>query len=494
MTVTFKKTGLETTTVIIGLPEHLNQLSNIEVEGQDITAQLDQLKQHRVIQSKLGAVHAAGVTVNDTFYRVITVGLENLNAFTRKKAFKAYGSLFRYLKDEQVTDAQVYVDTLLSKNLDSEALAEIFGIQSTRTTYAFDSYKSDKPAPYQLTLALGEVADSVFEAVEKGAAQGEAINVARDFSNTPPNILTPAYFAEGIEKHFEGTSVDVDVKDRDAIQSEGYGLLFAVGKASVNGPRLITMTYNGTTDESVQPIALVGKGITYDSGGYSLKMGQHMAEMKYDMCGAANVVAMISAAEKLKLPVKLVGVIAAAENMLARDAVKPDDVVTGLSGETVEILNTDAEGRLVLADAVHHANLFNPQVVFDFATLTGAAIAALGEDKAAIFKNNDAAPMAEILKQAETMNEYAFELPITDLEREALHQSEVADLTNHVYGRQGSTLFAAAFVTHFSGDTPHIHFDIAGPATTNKVSYNGPKGATGSMVLTVVNWLKSLNK
>ena len=200
------------------------------------------------------------------------------------------------------------------------------------------------------------------------------------------------------------------------------------------------MTYNGGDSEDA-PIALVGKGITYDSGGYSIKSKIGMQTMKFDMCGAANVVGMIDAISRLQLPINIVGVIASAENMISSNAMKPDDVLTALNGETVEMLNSDAEGRLVLGDAVFYANQFQPKIILDFATLTGAAVAALGEDKAALFNSNADKEIEEIRVSAKEMDEYAFELPMTQTEQRLIRQSDVADLVNHTNGH-GKALFA----------------------------------------------------
>lgn len=293
-----------------------------------------------------------------------------------------------------------------------------------------------------------------------------------------------------VDERFKTTNVTVDTKDGTMIQQEGFGLLHAVGKGSSHAPRLITLEYKGNPNQQDQTIALVGKGITYDSGGYSIKSKNGMPTMKFDMCGAANVVGMIDAIQALQLKVNVVGVIAAAENMIAPHAMKPDDVFTALSGETVEVPNTDAEGRLVLADASYYANQYQPALIMDFATLTGAAIVALGVDKTAVFnKGVSTHILDDILTQTRIWGEPTFELPITATERKQIKKSDVADLTNHV-NADGKALFAAAFITHFSGETPHLHFDIAGPATTSKASYKGPKGATGVMISTIVHYLK----
>ncbi|PCT85510.1 aminopeptidase, partial [Listeria monocytogenes] len=229
------------------------------------------------------------------------------------------------------------------------------GQQSNRAIYQFDNYKTDKSAPFELTLDIHTDEDDILKFIEEGQIIGSSINLARDYSNIPPNILTPEYYANSIYDHFKETEVDVDIKDHETLQNEGFGLIHAVGKGSKNGPRVITLTYNGGKKDEA-PIALVGKGITYDSGGYSIKGKVGMQTMKFDMCGSANVVGMIEVARKLRLKVNIVGVIAAAENMINEAAMKPDDVYTALSGESVEVLNTDAEGRLVLGDAVFYAN------------------------------------------------------------------------------------------------------------------------------------------
>lgn len=344
--------------------------------------------------------------------------------------------------------------------------------------------------PYQLDLDIHTESSAVHTFVKQGLIIGSSINLARDYSNIPPNILTAGYYAECIQNHFKDTDVAVDIKDSDTVQREGFGLIHAVGKGSKHGPRVITLTYNGGNADA-EPIALVGKGITYDSGGYSIKPKIGMQTMKYDMCGSANVIAMIEAARQLKLKVNIVGVIAAAENMVNEIAMKPDDVYTALSGESVEVLNTDAEGRLVLGDAVFYANQFQPQVILDFATLTGAAVAALGEDKAAVFKHNAEHQLEAIIAKAQLVDEYVFELPMTSTEQSLIRKSEVADLVNHTNGH-GKALFAATFINHFAGETPHLHFDIAGPATTESNTYKGPKGPTGYLIPTIVQWLRTL--
>ncbi|MBE5661824.1 leucyl aminopeptidase family protein [Staphylococcus sp. SS21] len=483
-----KEADKEINTLIVGIPEHLNQLDKIIFNDTDITETLESLKHQHIIGSTVGKIYTTAFAVQNETYRLIAVGLGNLKNQSYRDLLKIWGQLFQYIEQEHVKDTYLLMDTFITKYGQLTDVLVSCGVQSERATYQFDHYKSNKKTPFNPNQYLISNKLNDIDTINDGAIIGQAINLARDFSNTPPNILTPQTFAEDIVKHFKNTTVKVDVKDDHTLVSEGFGLIHAVGKGSKHKPRLVTITYNGKNEDDA-PIALVGKGITYDSGGYSIKTKNGMATMKFDMCGAANVVGIIEAASRLRLPVNIIGVLACAENMINEASMKPDDVFTALSGETVEVLNTDAEGRLVLGDAVYYANQYQPSVIMDFATLTGAAIVALGEDKAAAFQSNSKTILDDILQISSTLDEMVFELPITETEHTKIKQSDVADLVNHTNG-QGKALFAASFVTHFSGQTPHIHFDIAGPATTNKASYNGPKGPTGFMIPTIVDWLR----
>lgn len=474
--------------LIVGLPDHLNQLPTLKFQGENLTEALDTYKQKHIISSETGKISSTRFNESGLDIHLITVGLGNLKELTRINAMKIFGSLLQTLKKDHITDADVLFQSFASKAIEKKEMAELFSLQAKKALYHFNNYKTDKRIPYHLNLKIhGAEADEI-TALKDGEVIGEGIKLARDFSNIPPNILTPKHYADLICAHFEETAVEVEVKDAETLQAEGFGLLHAVGKGSDFGPRLITLTYKGTDDDSA-PIALVGKGITYDSGGYSIKSKTGMQEMKFDMCGSANVLGMIEAVHRLALPINIVGVIASAENMINGEAMKPDDVFTALNGETVEVLNTDAEGRLVLGDAVFHAAQYQPSLILDFATLTGAAVAALGEDKAAVFKNNSQAPLEAITEIAGENGEWTFELPVTDTEKQLIKKSEVADLVNHTNG-MGKALFAAAFVMHFSGNIPQLHFDIAGPATTHQNNYNGPKGPTGYLIQTIVDWLR----
>ena len=479
-------------TLIIGVPEHMNQLKDIVYHEQSLIDDLNVLKKNHIIQGAIGKLATSIIYIQQQPKRLITVGLGNIKELTYADYLIIWGNVFQFLKQEHITEAELLLTSFLSPHIEEDVVTKTLGLQSEQAIYQFDNYKSDKRAPYQPDLYVNVDRDleKIETNIQEGRTIGEAINLAREFSQIPPNLLTPQYFAELVLQRFKDSSVKVDIKDGQSIQSEGFGLIHAVGKGSMHEPRVITMRYEGGRNNE-KPIVLVGKGITYDSGGYSIKSKTGMQTMKFDMCGAANVVAMIEVARQLALPINIIGIIASAENMINDKAMKPDDVYTALSGETVEVLNTDAEGRLVLGDAVAYATQFQPQVILDFATLTGAAIVALGEDKAAAFESNAREQLNTILTISKTVDEQVFELPITNTERQLIKNSDVADLVNHTNG-QGKALFAASFISHFSGSVPHLHFDIAGPATTNKMSHKGPKGPTGYMIPTIVEWLKSL--
>ncbi|AXZ23983.1 leucyl aminopeptidase family protein [Staphylococcus warneri] len=479
-------------TLIIGVPEHMNQLKDIVYHEQSLIDDLNVLKKNHIIQGAIGKLATSIIYIQQQPKRLVTVGLGNVKELTYADYLIIWGKVFQFLKQEHITEADLLLTSFLSPHIEEDVVTKTLGLQSEQAIYQFDNYKSDKRAPYQPDLYVNVDRDleKIETNIQEGRTIGEAINLAREFSQIPPNLLTPQYFAELVLQRFKDSSVKVDIKDGQSIQSEGFGLIHAVGKGSMHEPRVITMRYEGGRNNE-KPIVLVGKGITYDSGGYSIKSKTGMQTMKFDMCGAANVVAMIEVARQLALPINIIGIIASAENMINDKAMKPDDVYTALSGETVEVLNTDAEGRLVLGDAVAYATQFQPQVILDFATLTGAAIVALGEDKAAAFESNAREQLNTILTISKTVDEQVFELPITNTERQLIKNSDVADLVNHTNG-QGKALFAASFISHFSGSVPHLHFDIAGPATTNKMSHKGPKGPTGYMIPTIVEWLKSL--
>ncbi len=364
--------------------------------------------------------------------------------------------------------------------------------------YRFDRYRTkpeDEGGPLRSLSLHGERAAEI-ASLRKGAARGSALaecqNLSRELSNLPANDLTPAELARRAQQVAREVGLRARVFDVPALRRLEMGAILAVGGGSVHPPRLITLEYSprrARGKRAAAPICIVGKGITFDSGGISIKPAQGMDEMKHDMSGAAAVIGALRACALLELPRRVVGVIGAAENMPSGTAYRPGDIVTSMSGKTIEVLNTDAEGRVVLADALHYARTeFEPAAILDLATLTGACIVALGKLASGLFSNH-AALSEHVRKAGEVTGERAWPMPLWEGHRK-LVKSSVADLKN-TGGREAGSSTAAAFLQAFVGETPWVHLDIAGTGWTSAASAYQPKGATGVGVRLLLEVLRS---
>lgn len=355
--------------------------------------------------------------------------------------------------------------------------------------YRFDRYRPN-PGPAKITVVVAAtVSRELRGAMTRANAIADGVELARDLVNTPPNDLGPADFAAIARERADGAGVSVKIWDDKALRRGGFGGLTAVGQGSVRGPRLVRLSYQPSTTNG--HVALVGKGITFDSGGLSLKPAKSMEWMKADMGGAAAVLATVLVAARLKLPVTVTGWLALAENMPSGTAQRPGDVITIRGGTTVEVLNTDAEGRLVLADALVEAGRQNPDVIIDIATLTGAQLVALGSRVAGAMGNSDAQREA-VVAAAEAAGESMWPMPLPAELRPSL-DSGIADLAN-IGDRNGGMLTAALFLSEFvPADTPWTHLDIAGPGFNEGDTHDyTPKGGTGYGVRTLVQFLQDL--
>ncbi len=348
--------------------------------------------------------------------------------------------------------------------------------------YRFLEYKSDlKPEDRrevdELTLvAPVDAAEEAARGVARGGAVARGVNLARDLANLPPNDLTPARLAERARELAAAFDLPITVLGPAEMREQGFGGILAVGQGSVNEPRFIAIDY-GVQYAGAPTICLVGKGMTFDSGGISIKPAENMDAMKMDMSGAAAVLGALHAIAEMQLPLHVVALIGAAENMPGGSAYRPGDILKTLSGKTIEVLNTDAEGRIVLADALAYAQRYNPSAIIDLATLTGAIGVALGPHAIGLFANDDALAQ-RLLRAGEAAGERAWQLPLWQPYREMV-KSEIADVRNTA-GRQGGAITAAAFLNAFVGDYPWVHLDIAGTAWTDaKPKAYQPKGATG---------------
>jgi leucyl aminopeptidase len=359
--------------------------------------------------------------------------------------------------------------------------------------YRFQHYQTGQSAGDAQELEQLTIVSSLRDdTIEQGATLGEVIArgvaLARDLANTPPNDLPPAQLAAAAESVGQRTGLAVTVLGPEELAAQGFGGILGVGQGSAQTPRFIIMEH-GEKQPGTPTICLIGKGITFDSGGISIKPAEGMDQMKMDMGGAAAVIGAMQVVSELKLPLHVVGLVSAAENMLSGSSYRPGDILKTLSGKTVEVLNTDAEGRIVLADALFYAQRYQPDGMIDLATLTGAIVVALGSHATGIMSNNDALA-GRIVQAGEATGERAWRMPLWDSYMDMV-KSDIADIKNTA-GRAGGSITAAAFLANFVGDYPWVHMDIAGTAWTDaKPRAYTPKGATGVGVRLLVQALRA---
>lgn len=368
-----------------------------------------------------------------------------------------------------------------------------------QSVYRFDGFKTEKLLPpatlRSIAFALSDLSPSTQKsaktAIEQGLALSQAIIHTKNLGNMPPNLCTPSYLAQYAKKLAEKhTNIKVTVLEEKEMKTLKMGLLLSVTKGSKEPAKFIIAEYTGEKAKS-KPIVLVGKGITFDTGGNSLKSSAGMVGMKYDMCGAATVLGVIEFASKMKLPVHIVGLIPTCENMPGGDATRPDDIVKSMSGLTVEILNTDAEGRLILADALTYAQRYNPKVVIDIATLTGACIAALGYHASGLLSNHSALAH-DLLAAGIQTGDRAWELPLWP-EYEKILSSKFADIANANMGSTSNagTITAACFLAKFTQKYHWAHLDVAGTACYFSGEQQGATGRPVSLLAQyILNQLK----
>ncbi|MXS85020.1 leucyl aminopeptidase [Nitrosomonas sp. HPC101] len=398
--------------------------------------------------------------------RVLLVGLGKEEEYAEKEFLGAIRAVFKALQQTGVKNAGLCVADLIVEGrgiawalLQSILLAE-------ESVYRFDRLKSKREerqlSLQKITFLIGDesaTADAK-KALQQGVAIARGINVTKDLGNLAPNICTPTYLAEQAGEMARTYSLKLSVLEEKDMEKLGMGALLAVARGSHQPAKLIVMEYRGRKSTK-KPVVLVGKGVTFDTGGISLKPAAEMDEMKYDMGGAASVFGTLTAVAEMKLPVNVTGIIPATENMPGGNATKPGDVVTSLSGQTIEILNTDAEGRLILCDALAYAERYKPEVVIDIATLTGACVVALGHVVSGLM-GTDEQLVQELRQAGEKASDRAWQLPLGK-EYQELLKSNFADMAN-IGGRWGGAITAACFLSRFTGKYRWAHLDIAGTA------------------------------
>ena len=477
-----------TACVVVGVFDNRKLTLSAELIDRAANGYLSEIIRRGDMEGKLGSsllLHNVPGTLSD---RVLLVGLGKEREFREAEFRRALRTAVKLLNETGSYEAVIYVTEESVKKRDIGWRIEHAVVMAMDAVYRFDQMKSNPPelrrplrkltlsVPQRSNLATGEAA------VNRGMAIASGIKLAKDLGNLPGNICTPTYMGEqALALATDLPAIKATVLDRAEIEKLGMGSFLSVTNGSAQPPRFIVLEYYGATRKQ-KPVVLVGKGITFDTGGISLKPGEAMDEMKYDMCGAGSVLGVFRSLGELKPAVNVVGLIATCENMPGSRATKPGDVVKSMSGQTIEILNTDAEGRLVLCDALTYAERFEPAAVVDIATLTGACLIALGNVVAGLFSNNDGLAR-ELLAAGENSYDRAWHMPLLDDYQEQL-ASNFADFAN-IGGRPGGAITAACFLSKFAKKFNWAHLDIAG------VAWKGgkEKGATGRPVALLVHYL-----
>ena len=416
--------------------------------------------------------------------RVMLVGLGKQDEYSEKQYRQAVRAAVKALP-KGVAHASLFLAEIAIKKSDTHAKVAQLVEVVLDATYQVNAIKLKKADPITLTKVTINVdkADSAAAeaAIKQGAAIAAGVTVAKDLGNLPPNICTPSYLGEQAKLMAKQYGFKVEVLERAEIEKLGMGSFLGVAQGSVEPPRLIVLQHL-KGKKSQKPVVLVGKGITFDTGGISLKPGGDMDEMKYDMCGAASVMGTFKAIGEMDLAINVVGVIPACENMPDAGAIKPGDILTSMAGLTIEVLNTDAEGRLILCDALTYAERFEPSAVVDIATLTGACVIALGHHPSGLFSNKDALAK-ELLEAGEAAHDRAWHMPLWE-EFQSQLDSNFADIAN-IGGRAGGSITAACFLSRFAKKYDWAHLDIAGTAWKS----GKEKGGTGRPVPLLTTFL-----
>ena len=418
--------------------------------------------------------------------RVLLVGLGESSEFAESPYRAAVAAAIRALEGTGATEAACYLTDLPVPGRDIAWKAEQAALLAAEGTYRFDRTKSKPGTKSHLKKfalhAEGKAdVDAATAAIARAGAIAAGVAMARDLGNLPANLCTPTILANEAQAMAKAHGLKCEVLGEKDIAKLGMGSFLAVAQGSREPPRFIILEHAGGP-KGAAPVVLVGKGVTFDTGGISLKPAAEMDEMKFDMCGAASVIATMKAVALMKLPLNVVALVPATENMPGGKAVKPGDVVTTMSGQTVEILNTDAEGRLILCDALTYAERYKPAAVVDVATLTGAMVISLGHVATGLFANDDALAW-ELVASGNAAWDRAWHLPMWDDYQEAL-KSNFADMPN-VGPRPGGAITAACFLSRFAKAYKWAHLDIAGSAWKSGVE----KGATGRPVALLAHFL-----
>ncbi|MFC2044248.1 leucyl aminopeptidase [Chloroflexota bacterium] len=426
--------------------------------------------------------------------KVVVCGLGEKSKLTIDKIRGAVAETCRLIRQRNTVNIAIIPMGASIAGITTESSSQAITEGALLGLYTFRKHITKEPEYTEIKhLTIVDTDKSKLPALEQGSCKGrimaEATNLARDMVNEPANNMTPSHMAEIAVRLASAYGLGLTILERDKIQELGMGALLAVAQGSQQPPKFIVLRYEA--NESTESVALIGKGITFDSGGISIKPSEGMGEMKGDMAGGATVMAAITAIAQLKPKINVMAIVAATENMPSGAALKPGDIIKAMNDKTIEIASTDAEGRLTIADALAYANKEGAKVIVDIATLTGACRVALGDVTTGIFGNNEELINKVIANGAEA-GELIWQMPMYEEYKEQ-NKSDVADIKN-VGSRYGGAITAAQFLAEFAGDTSWVHLDIAGTSMSEKEHNYLVKGATGVAVRTLVNLILSLTK
>jgi len=425
--------------------------------------------------------------------RILLVGLGKEKGAGDERLRQGIATATTFLQGRQISVFTIGLSSFSLREAGLGARSQAAAEAVILAAYRFDRYRTEKreelpPGLREVSLLVEKQKDlrEVETAVETAVKICRGVTLARDLVNEPGNVKSPEFFASRATTVAQEAGLKCTVLGKSELEKEGFGAMLGVAQGSVREPRLIVLEYAGGNSDA-RPIALVGKGVVFDAGGISLKPAEKMDEMKMDMAGGATVLGTLFAAALLKLPLNLIGIIPAVENLPSGSAIRPGDILTSLSGRTIEVLNTDAEGRMILADALTFAGRYKPRVVIDLATLTGACVIALGHHATAALGNHSGL-IRQLLRAGEESGERLWQLPLWD-DYAAQIKSDIADVKN-TGGRPAGTITAAAFLQKFAEDFTWAHLDIAGTAWEEKGRHYLPKGGTGVGVRLLIQYLR----
>jgi leucyl aminopeptidase len=449
---------------------------------------LDQSKEFEGKANEVLLYHTQGAVPAK---RLVLVGLGKKNEVTLETIRQAMGSAAKRVRQAKVGSFAVALPTVTPGGMSWVEVAQAMVEGAILGSYRFTVYRSEAGseqdiARMSILIPKKDQLRQVTEGVRRGVATAEATVFVRDLCNHPSNVLTPTRVADEAKAVAKAEGISIKILEQKEMERLGMGALLGVSRGSQEPPKFIILEYNGAKKKDTRPVVLVGKTITFDTGGISLKPAENMEHMKADMTGGAEVLASIRAAARLKLPLRLISILPVAENMPGGRAMKPGDIVKTLSGKTVEVQNTDAEGRLILADGLAYAMRYKPAVLIDIATLTGACVVALGQFAIGMF-GSDQTLKEQVRKSGQKAGERVWEMPLWEEYFEQL-KSDVADMRN-IGGRGGGMITAALFLSKFVGDCPWVHLDIASTDWSERERAYIPKGPTAIGTRLLVQYL-----